>query len=98
MSEDTVALLLAMGPYIVTESGALSWEGFAGQMGSAVFAEAHCKAGLNALSHKKKATFWRQLLAGFPLLIDFLSDPAQLHQVGCSLQLDTRGCVRSCAV
>ena len=37
--------------------------------------------GLHELSHKKKARFWRELLASFPRMIDFLCNPKQLKQV-----------------
>ena len=40
-----------------------------------------CCTGLDPLSHKKKATFWRQLAEAFPELIDFLCNPNDLGQV-----------------
>jgi hypothetical protein len=36
---------------------------------------------LHELSHKKKAAFWRELVASFPRMIDFLCNPKQLKQV-----------------
>ena len=38
-------------------------------------------AGVDPLSHKKKAKFWRAMAASFPKLIDFLCNPADLGQV-----------------
>jgi len=38
-------------------------------------------AGVDALCHKKKATFWRKLAESFPQLIDFLCNPDDLGQV-----------------
>jgi hypothetical protein len=38
-------------------------------------------AGVDPLSHKKKANFWRDLAEAFPQLIDFLCSPADLGQV-----------------
>ena len=41
-------------------------------------------AGVDPLSHKKKANFWRDLAEAFPQLIDFLCSPADLGQVSLS--------------
>jgi hypothetical protein len=37
-------------------------------------------AGLSAISHRKKATFWRELIDRFPGLIDFLCNPDDVGQ------------------
>jgi hypothetical protein len=44
-----------------------------------------CCTGLDPLSHKKKAKFWRQLAEAFPELIDFLCNPNDLGQVAHTL-------------
>ena len=40
-------------------------------------------AGVDILSHKKKAVFWRTLTNAFPTLIDYLCNEADLGQVRC---------------
>jgi hypothetical protein len=40
-----------------------------------------CCSGVDPLSHKKKANFWRDLAESFPQLIDFLCNPADVGQV-----------------
>ena len=42
-------------------------------------------AGVEALSHKKKATFWRDIAESRPQLIDFLCHPDELGQVRLAL-------------
>ena len=37
--------------------------------------------GIASLSHKKKAFFWRDLVATFPVLIDYFCNPVDLSQV-----------------
>ena len=37
--------------------------------------------GVDAISHKKKARFWRTIADSFPQLIDFLCEPNDLGQV-----------------
>ena len=40
-------------------------------------------AGVDILSHKKKAVFWRTLTNAFPALVDYLCNEADLGQVRC---------------
>ena len=44
-------------------------------------------AGVEALSHKKKATFWRDIAESRPQLIDFLCHPDELGQVRLALRI-----------
>ena len=49
-------------------------------------------AGLASVSHKKKAKFWRAMLAQFPRLIDYLSADEDLKQVGLRMYAYLRVC------
>ena len=37
--------------------------------------DAEAAVGIDVLSHKKKAAFWRELVALFPNMIDYLCNP-----------------------
>lgn len=81
-------LLLALRPYVKEGSGKWSQsfcygstcQGYEGLLGRRD-RDWTILAGVDALCHKKKATFWRKLAASFPQLIDFLCNPDDLGQV-----------------
>ena len=81
-------LLLALRPYVKEGSGKWSQsfcygstcQGYEGLLGRRD-RDWTILAGVDALCHKKKATFWRKLAESFPQLIDFLCNPDDLGQV-----------------
>ena len=46
-----------------------------------MFACPFASEGVDPISHKKKALFWRKLAGSFPQLVDFFANPADLGQV-----------------
>ena len=82
--EELVGLLRAMRPYLNQDSGTLTARSKSAleALGQG-FSRRFCRfaAGLACISHKKKATFWRDLIDRFPRLIDFLCNTENVGQV-----------------
>ena len=74
MKSDLRILLSDLSPYIIEQSGGA----FFGQEGYALVGlafQSEAAAGVDVLSHKKKAVFWRQLVELFPNMIDYVCNP-----------------------
>ena len=78
---DLRELFSDMGPYIVHGSGkspcSFPWSPYRtpGTTRRWLFPTPSAAAGVDVLSHQKKAAFWRELVALFPNIIDYLCNP-----------------------
>ena len=78
LKNDLRSLLGAIGPYIAEGSGASRLTTLVLRTASYLIAAMfryQASAGVDILSHKKKASFWRELVKLFPNIIDYLCNP-----------------------
>jgi hypothetical protein len=78
LKNDLRSLLGAIGPYIAEGSGASRLTAIVLRTASyfmAAMFHYQASAGVDILSHKKKATFWRELVELFPNILDYLCNP-----------------------
>ena len=68
-------LCAEVGPYILAGSGRMQPIVGGCRYGRSKGALTHAAAGVDVLSHKKKAAFWRELVELFPNIIDYLCNP-----------------------